>query len=199
MTNEPWGLVLDDDEIALWGPVLYEQEIWRPWCCPNSRKGMRAKKTLVTITTRRLVVVQFENWGPLACCGICYFSRISSVSVVPLRWVLGFFIAEEFSLRRAMLTRLIGNLCCWPNNVSTLTVKILTNAGLGKVFLSSLYVTQQCLPRGATPQSAFEDDKVLELRRWLGNLALFFVQLDNPHARREPIDLFPCAHGLAPD
>lgn len=195
--NEPWGLVLDEGEIALWGPTLFEEEIWRPWCCPNSRKGFRAPKTLVTITTRRLAVVQFENWGPLACCGICYYSRIRSVSVVPLRWVLGFYIAEEFSLRKAMLTRFVGNLCCWPNNVSRLTVKILTNAGLGKVYLSSLYVTQQSLPRGATPQSAFEEDKVLELRRWLGNVALFFVNPDNP--KQAPIELWHCAHGLAPN
>jgi hypothetical protein len=102
-------------------------------------------------------------------------------------------------MQKAMVARILGNCCCWPNNQSVLTIKVLSNAGLGKVYLNSLFVKQKLLPRGAQPRSAFEDDKVLELRRWLGNVALFFVELDDPTRRKIAIELWRCAHGLAPN
>jgi hypothetical protein len=196
--NEPWGLVLDEGEVALWGPTLFEDEIWIPCCCPNRSRGFRTPTTLVTITTRRLAVVQFYSWGPIWCGGMCRRTMITSVSVVPLRWVLGFCVAEDFSLQRAMFTRLLGHLCCRPNNESRLLIQILTNAGLGKVYLNSLSVRQRLLPRSSEPRSAFEEDKVLELRRWLGNVALFFVDIEDPTRKRIQIDLWRCAHGLTP-
>jgi len=196
--NEPWSLVLDKDEICLWGPTLFEDDIWVPACCPNKRAGFKAPTTLVTITNRRLAVVQFGYSGSISCGAICFRSFIESVTVVPLRWVLGFCIEETFALQRAMFTRLLGQCCCWPSNESRLVIKILTNAGLGKVFLNSLDVRQKLLPFGLRPRSAFEDDSVLELRRWLGNVALFFVELDDPNRKKIHIELWRCAHGLAP-
>lgn len=190
--------MLDEGEKALWGPTLYEDEVWLPCCCPSRRQGLKCPSTLVTITNRRLAVVQFEGLGPLGCFGICRRSYITSVSVVPLRWVLGFCIEETFSLQRAMFARILGHCMCWPSNKSRLTIKSLTNAGLGKVYLSSLYVTQTLLPRGVQARSAFEDDKVLELRRWLGNVALFFVELDDPKRKKIAIELYRCVNGLAP-
>jgi len=196
--NEPWGLALDEGEHALWGPTLFEEEIWRARCCKCRRRNFCLPSTLVTITTRRLAVVQFSNVGPLVCRGCCMRSQVSSVSVVPLRWVLGFCVEEVFAVQRAMLSRILGDLCCWPSNESNLVVKVLTNAGLGKVYLKSLFIHQRSLPHGPNPQSTFEEDKVLELRRWLGNVGLFFVDFDDPARRRNAVELWRCSHGWAP-
>merc|ERR1740121_922054 len=161
--------------------------------------------TLVTITTRRIAIVQLRSWGCLGCWDACHRPYVTSVAVVPLRWVLGFCIEETFSVQRAMLTQVLGNVCCWPLNESSLLVKILTNAGLGKIYASSLFVYERVLPRGIHPHCTFEEEKVIELRRWLGNIALFFgdtwppmQSVTNRKVKVASVELWRCAHGWSP-
>ena len=46
--NEPWSLVLDRDEICIWGPTIFEDDLWVPACCPNKRKGRSTKPLKAT-------------------------------------------------------------------------------------------------------------------------------------------------------
>lgn len=202
-----WGLSLAEGERVLWGPCLFEQEVMRPWCCSrrSSARRRRRPSALVAITDRRLVVLQFRSLGPLGCGGVCNRVLVTSVAVVPLRRVLGFCIEETVWLQEAVLTRLLGLVCCWPWSESALTIRVLTNAGLGKVYLGSLAVQQRVLPCRTEAACSFEEDKVLELRRWLGNVALFFGnRLTEPEAAptssapSAPLELWRCARGWAP-
>merc|ERR1712039_404625 len=81
-----------------------------------------------------------------------------------------------FSMQKAMLVRMIGTCFYRPLSQSNLIIRVLTNAGLGKIYLSSLFIRQFMMPFGLDPNCHFEEAKVLELRRWLGNVALFFGQ-----------------------
>ncbi|OLQ11694.1 putative E3 ubiquitin-protein ligase HERC1 [Symbiodinium microadriaticum] len=177
---EKWGLVLAPEERLLWGPCLFEEEVFRAWF-PHRRgaRNLRRPSTLATITDRRLIVIQYRSVGPLCCGGVCHRAPVDSVSIIPLKNILGFCVEEHFSLQQAMLARLLSRVCCRPLSESSLTVKVLSNAGLGKVYLGAMSVKQRVLPLHADPACNFEEDKVLELRRWLGNVALFFSDTSN--------------------
>lgn len=199
---ESWGVPLSGGERVLWGPVLFETEVHMRCRCHRfvgHRPGERRQRpsALVVITDRRLIVLQFGDRGCLACRGLCYRVFVKSVVVVPLKCVLGFSIQESLSVQQALLTRFLGWLCCFPPAESWLLVRILTNAGLGKIYLSSLEIAQRVLPVDTEPQCTFEEEKVLQLRRWLGNLALFFAEYD-VDAANSSVELCRCAYGLAP-
>lgn len=197
---EQWGLALAAGERVLWGPCLFDDELQRLGCGGQRRSPLKRPSALVTITDSRLIVLQFKSWGLLACGGLCHRTTVHSMAVVPLRWVLGFCIDESFALQQAVLARLLGACCCRPLSESALTVRVLTNAGLGKVYLASLAVKQRTLPRGAAPACSFEEERVLELRRWLGHVALFFgEQLGGGTAEgRAAVELWRCPRGWTP-
>merc|ERR1740121_2092252 len=199
--TQQWGLALGVGERVLWGPCLFHEEILQ-WCrcrCSGTVSNLKSPTALVTITDRRLVIMQFETWGLFANLAMCRWTRVTSVAVVPLRWVLGFCIEEEFSLQQAMLTRIMGTFCYRPLSESNWIIRVLTNAGLGKIYLSSLFVRQRVLPFGLDPQCNFEEAKILELRRWLGNVALFFGQTTwGTQRARALVELQRCARGWAP-
>ncbi|CAE8721504.1 unnamed protein product, partial [Polarella glacialis] len=164
---EQWGMVLADGERTLWGPVLFEEEVMRAFC-PTRRGSIRNRKrpaALVTITDRRLVVIQYRSVGPMCCGGVLHRSPADCISTIPLKCILGFSVEETFSLQRAMIVKMLGKLCC------------------------------RVLPLNADPPCNFEEDKVLELRRWLGNVALFFsVEKSNP--KKPLMELWRCSRGL---
>lgn len=201
---EQWGLVLAAGERVLWGPCLFDEEVLVGFCCQARRSIRRRPSAAVTITDRRLVILQFHSWGTLHCRGLCHRTLLTSLAVVPLRWVLGFCIEESFSVQQAALARMLGRCCCRSNSTSELTVRVLTNAGLGKIYLSTLSARQRVLPRAVDPPCNFEEEKVLELRRWLGNVALFFGSEeagrspDGSRRRSETVELWRCARGWAP-
>lgn len=194
----PWGLALDSDEHVLWGPVLFETELWRScWLTSRGIFNFRRPSALVAITSRRLVVVRYRTQGSLACMGIMHKAVVESVACVPLKWISGFNISETFTQQRAVITKKLADCCCLPSTSSTLTVQIMTNAGFGKTYLGALTVEQTAIPRTLDCQCYFESDKIIELRRWLGNLALFYYAAeDTPLA----LDLFTCegGRGVAP-
>eukprot|EP00931_Biecheleriopsis_adriatica_P102574 TRINITY_DN77522_c0_g1_i1.p1 TRINITY_DN77522_c0_g1~~TRINITY_DN77522_c0_g1_i1.p1 ORF type:complete len:993 (+),score=166.14 TRINITY_DN77522_c0_g1_i1:61-3039(+) len=196
---EKWGLVLAPGERPLWGPCLFEEEVMRA-CCPqrHARRNRKKLSALVTFTDRRFIVIQYRSVGPLCCGGVCHRSPVDSVCAVPLKCVLGFTVQETFSLQQSMIVRKLSRICCRPLSESTLVIKVLSNAGLGKVYLESLSVRQRVLPINAEPACNFEEDKVIELRRWLGNIALFFTA--TPESQSKPaIELWRCDRGWAPD
>lgn len=214
---EAWGLSLTDGERIMWGPAFFEQEVLRPWCwfCRRQAHHLRRPSALVALTDRRLAVIRFDHFGSLCCWRLCGRSYITSVAVVPLCSVLGFSIEEVFSMQRAFAARLLGRLCCRALSESVLTVRTLTNAGMGKNYLNTLHVHQHVLPRTSEAACTFEEDKILELRRWLGNVALFFSQgytlgagLGNyPTIGQQPdplpvpstkVDVWRCPRGWAP-
>lgn len=197
---EKWGLVLAPEERLLWGPCLFEEEVFRAWF-PHRRgaRNLRRPSTLATITDRRLIVIQYRSVGPLCCGGVCHRAPVDSVSIIPLKNILGFCVEEHFSLQQAMLARLLSRVCCRPLSESSLTVKVLSNAGLGKVYLGAMSVKQRVLPLHADPACNFEEDKVLELRRWLGNVALFFSDTSNKDPSRPLLELWRCERGWAPE
>ncbi|CAL1130407.1 unnamed protein product [Cladocopium goreaui] len=137
--------------------------------------------------------------GPLCCGGICHRAPVDNVSIIPLKNVLGFSVEERFSMQRAMIVKLMAKACCRPMSESFLCVKVLSNAALGKVYLDSLSVRQRVLPLFADPPCNFEEDKVLELRRWLGNVALFFSGASEKVSQRPVLELWRCERGLAPE
>lgn len=211
--TEAWGLSITDGERILWGPTHFEQEVLRPWCCACRRRAplLRRPSALVALTDRRLAVISFEHTGPMWCWRFCGRTHIASVAVVPLCFVLGFCIEEAFSVQRSFAARFLGKLCCEALSESALVVRVLTNAGLGKNYIKTLQVRQRSLPRSSEAACTFEEDKILELRRWLGNVALHFSQGPPPRvepdrsaaAGRQPgpsaeVDLWRCARGWAP-
>merc|ERR1712045_718283 len=112
----PWGLTLEHDERVLWGPVLFERELWRvPWLCGQRCSNNRRPSALVVITSRRFAVVRYNQIGSLACFGWCIRSRVDSVACVPLKWVLGFSINETFADQRAIAAQVLSALCCLPS------------------------------------------------------------------------------------
>lgn len=188
--NMPWGLALDKDEKVLWGPVLFEMELLRS--CLRGRVNFRRPSALVVITSRRLAVVRFRNnFNCLGCFGVCNKAVVESLACVPLKMVLGFAISEKFQLSKAIMARCINKLCCLPNTSSDLEIKIMTNAGFGKTYLGSLTIPQKLLPRASETKCYFEEQKVLELRRWLGNLALFYYD----DVETLALDLWKCRDG----
>jgi len=202
-----WGLVLGEDEQVLWGPCLFEEEVVRLVACSCRRKIQKCPATLVAITDRRVVITQFQSQGLLGCRGLCHRAYITSVTVVPLRWVLGFSIDEAFATQRNAFAYALARCFCRSTADSVLVVRILSNVGFGKVYLSSLRVWQCSLPRAASPTCSFEEDRVLELRRWLGNVAMFFSEEEHrcrsdsaAHngSRQLPIELWRCARGWTP-
>eukprot|EP00435_Cladocopium_sp_Y103_P047381 s677_g13.t3 len=197
---ELWGLVMAPGEKPLWGPCLFEEEVFRA-CCPQRRgaRNRRRPASLVTFTDRRLIVIQYRSVGPLCCGGICHRAPVDNVSIIPLKNVLGFSVEERFSMQRAMIVKLMAKACCRPMSESFLCVKVLSNAALGKVYLDSLSVRQRVLPLFADPPCNFEEDKVLELRRWLGNVALFFSGASEKVSQRPVLELWRCERGLAPE
>lgn len=195
----PWGLALDSDERVLWGPVLFETELWRAlpaWMCCQGIFNSRRPSALVAITSRRLVVVRYRVLGSLACMGIQHKAAVESVACVPLKWISGFNISETYTQQRAVITKKVADCCCLPSTSSQLSVQIMTNAGFGKTYLGALTVEQTAIPRTLDCQCYFESDKIVELRRWLGNLALFYYQTEDTLA----LDLFTCegGRGVAP-
>eukprot|EP00811_Abedinium_folium_P000683 NODE_10626_length_1339_cov_3.069307.p1 GENE.NODE_10626_length_1339_cov_3.069307~~NODE_10626_length_1339_cov_3.069307.p1 ORF type:complete len:200 (+),score=66.18 NODE_10626_length_1339_cov_3.069307:446-1045(+) len=189
----PWGVMLEEGEATLWGPTLFEVEFRRAKClCCLSyfRRHFRRPSSLVTITTRRLIVLQFSTYG----CGPCRRPVATSIAVVPLQGVLGFCIEEVLTQQKGRIAKCMS----WAFNRATaqsdLTVKVLTNVAMGKIYLNSLFVSQSLLPRGMDTQCNFEDERIVELRKWLGNVALFFVEGDEP----PPIELWSCPRGCAP-
>eukprot|EP00434_Breviolum_minutum_P045861 symbB.v1.2.041211.t1/scaffold7929.1/size8630/1 len=98
-------------------------------------------------------------------------------------------------MQRAMIVKLMAKACCRPMSESFLCVKVLSNAALGKVYLDALSV----LPLFADPPCNFEEDKVLELRRWLGNVALFFSGASEKVSQRPVLELWRSERGLAPE
>jgi len=194
---ELWGLVLAPDERALWGPCLFEEEVMRAWC-PHCRgaRNRRRPSTLVTITDRRLVVIQYRSVGPLCCGGIFHRAPVDNVSIVPLKNILGFSIEENFSMQQSVVARKLARVFCRPISESSLKVKVLSNGGLGKVYLDALSVRQRALPLFLNPPCNFEEDKVLELRRWLGNVALFFAE---GKVSKPVLELWRCERGWSPE
>eukprot|EP00913_Durusdinium_trenchii_P026579 g24935.t1 len=169
---ELWGLVMAPGEKTLWGPCLFEEEVFRALCARRGpRNNRRRPSALVTITDRRLIVIQYRT----------------DIAV------------ETFSMQRAMIARLMAKACCRAMSESVLTVKVLSNAGLGKVYLDSLSVRQRVLPLFADSPCNFEEDKVVELRRWLGNVALFFSGTSEKVSQRPVLELWRCERGLAPE
>ena len=197
---ELWGLVMAPNEKTLWGPCLFEEEVFRA-CCPqrSTARNRRRPSALVTFTDRRLIVIQYRSVGPLCCGGICHRAPVDNVSIIPLKNVLGFSVEEKFSMQRAMIVKLMAKACCRPMSESFLCVKVLSNAALGKVYLDALSVRQRVLPLFADPPCNFEEDKVLELRRWLGNVALFFSGASEKVSQRPVLELWRSERGLAPE
>jgi len=177
--NLPWGLTLEHGERVLWGPVLFENDLWRaPWIFGRRCNNNKRPSALVVITSRRLAVVRYTNVGSLACFGWCYRSCVETVACVPLKWVLGFSINETFANQRAVAAQFLSSLCCLPSIASDLHIRIMTNGGFGKAYLGPLTISQTMLPRTAKPKCFFEEEKIIELRRWLGNLALFYYECE---------------------
>uniref|UniRef100_A0A7S1AGB1 Uncharacterized protein n=1 Tax=Noctiluca scintillans TaxID=2966 RepID=A0A7S1AGB1_NOCSC len=188
---EPVQMRLSEGERILWGPTMFDVER-APWLrCRLGR--IKVPSALVTITTCRIAVVQFV--APQTCVRLrqCLFApRISSVVFVPLHFVVGFFVEESFTYQRFMMARIIGRCLGYMVSDSLLTARILTNAGLGKVYLDSLCITQRLFPNSGASQ--FEEQRVLELRRWLGHVALF----NGETAPGEKLDLIQNTYGWAP-
>lgn len=199
-TAEPTDIALNPDEQVLWGPVLFNLET-RPCFLPQCCKRYHLRPSaLVTITSCRLVVVQFRVPLGAQLFGLrqrCCKPIVGSVSFVPLRWVLGFRIEEVFSYQKSALTLFLGRVFGCVLTESQLKMKILTNAGLGKQYLDNLTVCQRALPRGGDQRCCFEQQNILDVRRWLGNIALF-----NADSSVGPdhliLELIKCNNGWAP-
>lgn len=190
---EPCELTLTEDEQILWGPTLFEEEL-RARFLPQLRQNLIMPTALVTLTSRRIIVVQFKIYRLFAGAMSKIFPpRVHSVVFVPLRWVLGFSVEETFTYQKSFLLKVLNTCCGCFGSESLLKIRCLTNAGLGKVYLDSLCINQIVLPRGANAEVCnFEDKRVLELRRWLGNIALF-----NGEAM-SALELMSCPRGWAP-
>eukprot|EP00929_Paragymnodinium_shiwhaense_P014484 TRINITY_DN122397_c0_g1_i1.p1 TRINITY_DN122397_c0_g1~~TRINITY_DN122397_c0_g1_i1.p1 ORF type:complete len:1020 (+),score=223.68 TRINITY_DN122397_c0_g1_i1:68-3127(+) len=205
---ELWGLTLSEDERILWGPQVFQREVFTRCRFQgrdlNNATRLAHPSALVALTDRRLVVIQYRSIGPLNCKGVLHRVYVDSIAIVPLQFVLGFVIQEELAMQQAMLMRLAGRLCCKPLTESVLAIKILTNAGLGKVYLGSLQVNQRRLPWSKDAACTFEESKILELRRWLGNIASFNTERAAAFFRGagaeppEPVEIFKGPRGWAP-
>jgi hypothetical protein len=137
-----------------------------------------------------MAVVQYRNLSSAACFAYCHRAYVESVACIPLKWVLGFSISENFANQNNLASRVLSGLCCLPDVASNLRIKIMTNAGFGKVYLDPMTITQRSLPRTTEPRCYFEEEKVVELRRWLGNLALFYYE--NEAGEKTGLDLWKC-------
>jgi len=188
--NVPWGLSLDHDERILWGPVLFETDLWRLGCLGRRCTNNRRPSSLVVITSRRLAVVRYSSVSQLGCFGWCRKPQVETVACVPLKWVLGFSINETFVNQKAAAAQCLSSFFCLPKVASEMNIRIMTNAGFGKAYLGPLTIKQRLLPRVQNPKCSFEDDKIVELRRWLGNLALFYYECEDN--KRMALDLWRC-------
>eukprot|EP00927_Polykrikos_kofoidii_P081313 TRINITY_DN7856_c0_g3_i1.p1 TRINITY_DN7856_c0_g3~~TRINITY_DN7856_c0_g3_i1.p1 ORF type:complete len:1026 (-),score=100.33 TRINITY_DN7856_c0_g3_i1:75-3089(-) len=191
--EDPWAIALIEGEEVLWGPVSFDEDLRYRWYRKDSI--LRRPSNVVALTSHRLIVDGFGNFGCLGCSGRFNRSFVRSITSLPLRWVLGFCIEETSKTQTNMLARKLGA-CCIRNMMSKIKVKTLSNAGSGRAFLRSLQVVQRSIPREIRLKLCFEADKIKELRRWLGHVSLYFAESRSD--KDGNIDLVSCPRGWTP-
>eukprot|EP00927_Polykrikos_kofoidii_P015507 TRINITY_DN16902_c0_g4_i1.p1 TRINITY_DN16902_c0_g4~~TRINITY_DN16902_c0_g4_i1.p1 ORF type:complete len:969 (+),score=117.98 TRINITY_DN16902_c0_g4_i1:168-3074(+) len=190
---DPWGVALVEGEELLWGPVVFEEDMFHLWF--SKKPSLRRPSTVVAITSHRLVVLHFANIGCVACRGWFNYSYIKSLSSTPLKWVLGFCLQEHLQSQTTFLAVRCGLLCCRVPVRSDMVVKVLSNAGTGKAYINSLNVKQIVMPKTTEPKLFFEEESFTELRRWLGHIPSFF---STDQADRRPIEIKTTWRGWTP-
>jgi len=180
-----WRIELMEGEEILWGPVEFRKEIL-VGCYVR-----RFPSTCVTITNRRIAIAQYSSWIlAVPGCVWCSIAWVSNVSVLPLRCVLGFCIEEQLSMHRTLMVKLLARCCFLAPTVNALQIRIRVNAGLlGKVYFGNLVVHHHTLPGPEDSESTFEAEEVIEVRRWLGSVALFAAKINRVTASRTMSDV----------
>eukprot|EP00927_Polykrikos_kofoidii_P081311 TRINITY_DN7856_c0_g1_i1.p1 TRINITY_DN7856_c0_g1~~TRINITY_DN7856_c0_g1_i1.p1 ORF type:complete len:988 (-),score=102.81 TRINITY_DN7856_c0_g1_i1:109-3072(-) len=191
--NDPWGVALVEGEEVLWGPVTFDEDLTFRW---YRRDGiLRRPSSVAAITSHRLVVQRYGNFGCLGCSGRFNRSFVQSITSIPLQGVFGFCIQESYSSQTNLIARKLGSYFR-KKMMSKVEVKTLSNAGSGKAYLRSLQVEKRAIILDTKLKLCFEDEPIKELRRWLGQISLHFDETKSE--LRDAIDLVACARGWTP-
>ena len=205
-----WSFPYLEGERLLWGPVVYDMESLGCFCCPRKRRLLRWPSGVLLITTHRLIVTQITtkqcasdrcNMMCMAC-ECCRRGYISAIAFLPLSQVQGFSIEEAFRQQQGKALKKLRRTVCGPASVSGLTIRVLANLGMGKCYPPHLTVKQRTIGIGEQMEKmCFEESRVLEARKWLGNLSSFFMNSETAglkNNRKSPIDLEPSRFGWSP-